>query len=65
MLTILFDEAEAKGEARGEKKKLFEQVKKKISKKKTLEQIIDECKSTETEIRPIYDAMIAEMESNS
>ena len=60
MMTILFDEAEARGEARGEFKKLFDQVKKKVLKNKSLEQIIDECESTEEEIRPIYDSVLKE-----
>ena len=88
MMTILFDEAEARGEARGkaigeargkaigeargkaigeargEAKKLLEQIKKKIIKNKSFEQIVDECESTEEEIRPIYESVMAEMGLN-
>ena len=77
MMTILFDEAEARGEARGkaigetigeargkaigEAARLLEIVKKKVIKNKSFEQIVDECESTEEEIRPIYESVMAEM----
>ena len=44
-----------------EAKRLLEIVKKKIIKNKSFEQIVDECESTEDEIRPLYDSLIAEM----
>lgn len=73
MMTILFDEAEARGkaigkaigEANGEVKgranKLAEIIKKKIVRKKSFDQIVDECESTPEEVRPVYDSIMAEM----
>ena len=71
-MTILFDEAEergiaigeergeARGEARGERNNLLALIKKKISRHKTFEQIVDECESTPAEIRPLYESVLAE-----
>ena len=66
MMTILF-EAEARAEARGraigkaigERNRIIEQVRKKIAKNKSFEQIVEECESTREEIYPIYHQLIS------
>ena len=68
MMTILF-EAEARAEARGraigkaigERSRIIEQVRKKIAKNKTFEEIVEECESTPAEIYPIYHQLITKM----
>ena len=52
MFTIMFDEAEARGEARKEAKI----VSKKVQKGKTLQEIADEMETTPDEVRKYYDA---------
>ena len=58
MMTILFDEAEA----RGERNRLLQMIRKKIARNKSFEQIVEECESTADEIRPLYDSALAEMD---
>ena len=61
MMTILFDEAETRGEAKGRANILAELIKKKIARRKSFDQIVDECESTPEEVRPVYDSIMAEM----
>ena len=56
MYTILFDEAEERGEARGKAIGEAGIVIKKVQKGKTLDQIADEMETTPEEIRKYYDA---------
>ena len=56
MFTLLFDEAEAKGEARGEANSIAELIVKKVKKGKAIEQIADEMETTPAEIKKYYDA---------
>ena len=56
MFTLLFDEAEAKGEARGEANSITELIVKKVKKGKAIEQIADEMETTPAEIKKYYDA---------
>ena len=52
MFTLLFDEAEAKGEANS----IAELIVKKVKKGKAIEQIADEMETTPAEIKKYYDA---------
>ena len=50
-------------EARGERNKITELVRKKIVKNKSFDQIVNECESTPEEIRPIYTQLLAELQN--
>ena len=68
-METVFERREARGEARGEVKgrnnRLIEQIKKKLARDKTFEQIVDECESTPDEIRPFYEKILEEMKAGS
>ena len=64
MFLTEYDEAKEREKEReegfeeGDKNRLASQIEKKIRRRKSFDQIVDECESTEAEIRPIYDGIM-------
>ena len=64
-METVFERREARGEVKGRNNRLIEQIKKKLARDKTFEQIVDECESTPDEIRPFYEKILEEMKAGS
>ena len=60
-METIIDRYEARGKAEGDAGRLLLQIHRKIEKNKPFEQIVDECESTEEEIRPFYEKAMKEL----
>ena len=58
-----FIATEEKGIEQGDRNRIMQQVRKKMAKNKSFDQIVEECESTPEEIRPIYTWLLSEFQN--